>query len=146
MRILIDAPSGQQEAIDVGPGGGYFDPSRVLWDERTDGQLPPITLGGMIRVGGVLAFSQERMDQHNAALAPAVPASVTMRQARLALYGAGLLPSVESAISAAGPVAQIEWSAAGEVFRSSGLVPQMGAALGLTEPQLDALFVQASTL
>lgn len=48
-RLLVNAPSGQQEIIEVGHGGGYFDPLRVLWDERIDGPLPEITLGGMVR-------------------------------------------------------------------------------------------------
>lgn len=66
-RLLINAPSGAQELIAVGPGGGYFDPARVLWDEREDGPLPAVTLGGMVRDGSALVFSQPRMDQHIAA-------------------------------------------------------------------------------
>ncbi len=75
-----------------------------------------------------------------------VPTSVTMRQARLALLAAGLLDSVETAITAAGVAAKIEWDYATEVQRSSGLVPAMATALGMTEAQIDALFVAASTL
>ena len=75
-----------------------------------------------------------------------VPASVTMRQARLALLGAGLLDLVETAIAAAGPAAKIEWDYATEVQSASGLVPAMATALGLTDAQIDALFVTASTL
>ena len=66
-KLLVNAPSGAQELIEVGTGGGYFDPSRVLWDEREDGPLPPINLGGMVRDGAALVFSQPRMDQHIAA-------------------------------------------------------------------------------
>lgn len=54
MKLLVNAPTGVQELIEVGEGGGYFDPARVLWDERTDGPLPEITLGGMVRVGNAL--------------------------------------------------------------------------------------------
>lgn len=53
--------------IEVGAGGGYFDASRVLWDERTDGPLPAITLGGMVLEGDALVFSQARMDEHTGA-------------------------------------------------------------------------------
>jgi hypothetical protein len=70
VKLLVNAPSGAQEVIHIGPGGGYFDPARVLWDERTDGPMPAIQLGGMVRVGGALAFDQTRMDQHTAAIAP----------------------------------------------------------------------------
>jgi len=81
---------------------------------------------------------------------PGIPQSVTMRQARLALLEAGLLASVETAIatlpSPQKEAAAIEWEYAQEVQRSSGLVPQMAAALGMTDADLDALFVHAATL
>ncbi len=72
MKLLVNAPSGRQELIEVGKGGGYFDVVRVLWDERQDGPLPEITLGGMVRNGGALAFSQLRMDAHVAANGPVI--------------------------------------------------------------------------
>lgn len=72
IKLLVNAPSGAQELLEVGEGGNYFDPARVVWDEREDGPLPAITLGGMVWDGGELVFSQTRMDQHAAAvLAPA---------------------------------------------------------------------------
>lgn len=81
---------------------------------------------------------------------PYVPASVTMRQARLALLGAGLLDDVDAAIAALPSpqkeAAKIEWEYSQEVQRSSGLVPRMGAALGLDDAALDALFVAAAAL
>ncbi|HYD58978.1 MAG TPA: hypothetical protein VEC35_01390 [Noviherbaspirillum sp.] len=69
-KLLVNSPIGTQEVIEIGEGGGYFDQSRVLWDERKDGPLPEITLGGMVRQGSSLVFSQIRMDEHNAALQP----------------------------------------------------------------------------
>ena len=77
---------------------------------------------------------------------PSIPRVVTMRQARLALLAAGLLDSVSTAIAAAGTAAQIEWEYAQEVRRDSGLVPAMAGALGLTDAQIDALFMAASEL
>lgn len=79
-----------------------------------------------------------------------VPQQVTMRQARLALLGAGLLAGVDAAIAGltepAKSAAQIEWEYAAVVQRSSGLVPAMASALGLTDPQIDALFIAANQL
>ena len=84
------------------------------------------------------------------ALPPYAPSVVSMRQARLALLGAGLLASVDAAIdglpSPQKEAARIEWEYATEVQRSSGLVPMMGAALSLAEAQLDSLFITAVTL
>lgn len=53
-KLLVNTVAGTQEIIFVGEGGGYFDPSRVLWDERVDGAMPDVTLGGMVRVGNAL--------------------------------------------------------------------------------------------
>lgn len=81
---------------------------------------------------------------------PYIPQEVTMRQARLALLGAGLLASVEAAIDGlAEPkksAARIEWDHSQSVQRSRGLVVELGGALGLTGAQIDALFVQAAAL
>lgn len=80
-----------------------------------------------------------------------VPQVVSMRQARLALLGAGLLDDVEAAIAAIpDPIerraAQIEWEFGQEVNRQHGLVSMLGPALGLSDAQIDALFIQASQL
>jgi hypothetical protein len=79
-----------------------------------------------------------------------VPQSVTMRQARLALEGVGKLDDVDAAIAALSlptrKMAQIEWEYSNEVQRSNGIVSQLGPALGLTEAQIDALFVAAAAL
>jgi hypothetical protein len=81
---------------------------------------------------------------------PVIPQAVTMRQARLALLGAGLLPTITAAIAAMtgtdGEAARIEWEYSGEVQRSTGLVKSMALALGLTDAQLDELFTTAATL
>lgn len=69
-----------------------------------------------------------------------VPQQVTMRQARLALLGAGLLDTVQAGVSAMPQTAQIEWEFAATVERTSPLVATLAAALGLDDVALDALF------
>lgn len=76
---------------------------------------------------------------------------VTMRQARLALLGAGLLAPVEAAIAAIGDdaeraAAQIIWEFATEVRRTDPLLAALGPALGLDDAAIDALFAVAETL
>lgn len=75
-----------------------------------------------------------------------VPEVVSMRQARLALLAASLLDDVEAAIAAAPQAARIEWEYATEVHRDYGLVLTLAPALGLTDQQLDDLFVTAASL
>lgn len=81
---------------------------------------------------------------------PPIPRGVSMRQARLALLGASLLDSVNTAVaSMAGPsgdAARIEWEYAATVERNSPLVDGLTAALGFTTEQLDALFTTAGAL
>lgn len=81
---------------------------------------------------------------------PGVPSVVTMRQARLVLHSAGLLPLVEDAISALPDpprtAARIEWDYSNEVHRHKPFVQMLGGALGLTAEQLDNLFIQAAQL
>jgi hypothetical protein len=76
--------------------------------------------------------------------------AVTMRQARLALLGAGLLDDVSAAINALPSpqkeAAQIEWEYSQEVQRHNGFVSQLAPILGLSEAQLDSLFATAKNL
>ena len=68
-KLLINK-GGNQVVEVVHKSGGYVDMSAVMWDERTDGDLPAITLGGMVRQGNALVFDQARKDQHDTALLP----------------------------------------------------------------------------
>ena len=76
--------------------------------------------------------------------------AVTMRQARLALLGAGLLDVVNTTIAnmpgIEGSAARVEWEYAHEVRRDSPLVSGLAGALFLTEEQLDQLFISAALI
>jgi hypothetical protein len=82
--------------------------------------------------------------------APVVPQEVSMRQARRALYQAGLLAAVEAAIAAMpgieGDHARIDWATAQSIRRDWPLVAALALALGLSDAQLDALFVTAAAI
>ena len=75
-----------------------------------------------------------------------IPPSLTMSQARIALLNAGLLDTVEAGIAQLPRAAQIKWEFAATVDRSDSLTQALAAALGLTEPQLDALFTAGAVL
>ena len=80
-----------------------------------------------------------------------IPSTVSMRQARLALYNAGLLALVDESILLM-PIeeqrvkAQIEWEFATTVQRDSALVYGLAGELGLTDEMLENLFSEASKL
>jgi hypothetical protein len=75
---------------------------------------------------------------------------VTMRQARLALLQQGLLSSVAAAIAGLPEgekeAAEIQWEYGSDVERLSPLVVGLMPALGMSEEEIDALFVLAGTL
>ena len=79
-----------------------------------------------------------------------VPASVTMRQGRLALLAAGKLAQVDAAIASLPEpqksAALIEWNFSNELQRGNAFVATLGAALGLSDAQVDQLFIQAAQL
>lgn len=67
-KLLVNTPSGKQEVIEIGFGGGYFDESRIVWDERFDGKLPDdIQIGKMKRVNDALVTADDFIPEHVAA-------------------------------------------------------------------------------
>jgi len=80
-----------------------------------------------------------------------VPQSVTRAQAKLALLQAGLLSSVQPAIDSipdatARTSAQIDWDDRLTFDRSNGSLVTMAAIMGMTETQIDDLFIAAAKL
>lgn len=103
--------------------------------------------------GAVLASAKDTPDlwtAMSAAVKPAayaavktVPGSVTRFQARAALMQAGLLTQAQTVIAGADDMTKLAWSDAQDFLRNSPTVAAMGAAMGLTAAQLDALFIAA---
>lgn len=80
---------------------------------------------------------------------PAIPQAVSMRQARLALLAIGKLDAIDQVIAGIEPPEarkriSIEWEYATEVVRTSEWVGALAPALGLSDADLDALFVAAA--
>lgn len=65
-KMIVNSPGGEQQMIEVGVGGEYFDPSLVEWDERRDGamQLDKIELGSMVREGNNLIKLPDPLPEH----------------------------------------------------------------------------------
>ena len=71
--------------------------------------------------------------------------SITMRQARLYLLGAGLLKQVDSIVSQ-NEAWKIEWEYATDVVKNSQLVVTLSNQLGLSSEAIDVMFDEASKL
>ncbi len=135
-------------SVIITPNGniGPFKHIEILPDRlRCDGADYPFNVIGQYSIS-----EDDNLAPAKPAQPVIVPQSVTMRQARLALAGAGLLQSVNSAISAmpgaAGDAARIEWEFSNEVHRDQTLVAALTPALGITGAQLDQLFIAAAAL
>jgi len=128
--------------------GHYVEPTpRPAGDVVTPGPLEQDAEGNWRQTWIVREFTEEELaEQHKAS----IPASITPRQARLALLQANLLSQVDAAInsleSPAKETARIEWEYATSIERSSEWINQLGSALGLDANGIDDLFKTASQL
>ncbi len=97
-------------------------PGEVDWD-----QMPPVI---------------------NTPLPPATPEEVTRLQARLALIGAGLWANVTAYFQDPARTEEEKafWEDAQNWLRDDPIIASAGTALGLTEQQIDDLFVAAKAL
>lgn len=77
-------------------------------------------------------------------------AVVTMRQARLALLAVGKLQAVDDAINQLPDpprsAARVTWDYSQTVERHNGFVLQIGPLIGMSEAEMDALFVVAAQM
>lgn len=74
-----------------------------------------------------------------------IPNSITMRQARLYLYSVDKLEDVETIVQTRKDW-QIEWEYTSEVERSSLLISTIKDKLGLSDIEVDDMFIAASKL
>ena len=76
-----------------------------------------------------------------------IPQQVTAFQARAALYNAGLLATVEAAVAAStDEVLKLAWAHALHFDRNSPTIAAMAATLGLSDTDVDNLFIAASQI
>ena len=85
-------------------------------------------------------------DPPDPAEAPPVPSEVSAAQGRLALLQVGVLDALEAWIATQPRATQIEYAARSTWRRDWPLVATGGAAMGLSEVQMDDLFKLAATL
>lgn len=129
-------------------GRVYVEPTEPpLGDLATQGEPLKGDDGVWRQTWNVRDYTAEELEQQRQA---AIPQSITPRQARLGLLGAGLLsqvdPAIESLASPAKEQAQIEWEYATSIERDSEWINQLGTALGLDSAGIDELFKQAAEL
>lgn len=75
-----------------------------------------------------------------------IPYKISIRQAKLALLGAGLLDDIENAMASADRSVQISWEYATEFERDNPLILYFQSRLNLSKEQVDNLFISAKGL
>ncbi|MFM0101998.1 hypothetical protein PQR01_00420 [Paraburkholderia rhynchosiae] len=122
-------------------GAGWQDFNTTTANASLVTGTPPATW-----VGGAYSFDGTTWTIVNQALIR-VPQSVSRAQALAALSNAGLLTQAQNAASAStNPLVLIFWNNAQTFERNSSTVATLGGALGLTDVQIDSLFIAASTI
>jgi hypothetical protein len=67
IKIIVNAPTGQQEEIKIDESGSYFDSALIVWDERKDKPLHDnYTLGKLVRVGNEVTEQADFIESHAA--------------------------------------------------------------------------------
>lgn len=145
--LLVNSPTGEQIIQIIDDSGAYFDPSRVLWDTRTRGEMPPVTLGKMQLIDNELVTLDDFLPAHSAAIyAKSVPQEVPMTAACEALINAGLYDAIDTYIQTLTAVDRVWWQRSDVINRAFQLVAQVQTQLGLTDQQMDQLFISAEQI
>lgn len=58
-KLLIIKPDDSRDIITVGDTGGYYDPTKIVWDERVDGAMPVDAVPSMVKIDGKLVIDEE---------------------------------------------------------------------------------------
>jgi hypothetical protein len=94
-----------------------------------------------------LVLSGQGIASNLVAVKTVIPEFVTLAQARAALMDAGLFVKVDTFIKASGnALAAMAWEYTNNVSRNGALVKALAPAAGLTDAQLDQLFIKAANI
>jgi len=108
-------------------------------NQRVNGVSYVVGVDEVTKVYDVVVVSDEELFKLT------VPKTITPRQARLVLLGAGLLDDIE-VLLATDKAMQIWWEYSLDIERNNEFMVSGATALGLTERQIDDLFILGSTL
>lgn len=92
-----------------------------------------------------ILMTQAELDEHLSPK-PYTPQSISRFQARAALLATNRLSDVEAAVAAADAFSQLAWAEAQEWRRDSPTLLALAHGIGLTDAEIDDLFVQAASI
>ena len=134
---MIDIPSNLTDGDSV-----YLGDKQFVYN---GGKLVPYVVTNLTLV------SQEEIEELGDVVKILIPESVTKRQAKQQLLLDGKLNQVQEVIDSIYDetermMAQLYWDESTEFERKHPTLTEIGAALGLTEAELDMMFINASKL
>ena len=94
----------------------------------------------------IIDNSEEMKDRLREFRDDGIPYKISIRQAKLALLGAGLLDDIENAMASADRSVQISWEYATEFERDNPIILYFQSQLNLSKEQVDNLFISAKGL
>lgn len=62
INLLVIKPDGSREITSIDRSGSYYDPAKVVWDERVDGKMPDNACSSMVKINGKLVIDQALLD------------------------------------------------------------------------------------
>ena len=131
MQILYDVATGRIKAL---ANGTYQGPEANIEAQE-----------------GFSATDIDHYQVQDGVLLAIVPQTVTPRQAKIALLQAGLLDEIETVIASIPDettrrIAQVEWEYAQEFRRDWQLLNQLAEQAGISQDQIDELFIAAAQI
>ncbi|MBX9636153.1 MAG: hypothetical protein K2Q14_06990 [Gammaproteobacteria bacterium] len=100
--------------------------------------------GGWTYVDGAWESNSVGQDHIEQVRKSEVPVAVTRRQLRLALLQIGMLVTADEFVATQSNAVQVYWKDSQEFYRQHPLITGLSAEFGLTETQVDDIFIAAS--
>ena len=148
---MLDEQTDYRPSVEVHSEEGRVKMIRRLEGDRNDIAYAYLTDEEAETYSDLTLVSQEEIEELGDVVKILIPEAITKRQAKQQLLLEGKLGQVQEVIDSIPDetermMAQLYWDESTEFERSHPTLTEIGAALGLTEAELDMMFINASKL
>ena len=148
---MLDEQTDYRPSVEVHSEEGRVKMIKRLEGNRDDIAYAYLTDEEAETYSDLTLVSQEEIEELGDVVKILIPESITKRQAKQQLLLDGKLSQVQEVIDSIPDetermMAQLYWDESTEFERSHPTLTEIGAALGLTEAELDMMFINASKL
>ena len=148
---MLDEQTDYRPSVEVHSQEGRVKLIKRLAGDRNDVAYAYLTDEEAETYSDLTLVSQEEIEELGDVVKILIPESITKRQAKQQLLLDGKLSQVQEVINSIYDetkrmMAQLYWDDSTEFERNHPTLTEIGAALGLTEAELDMMFINASKL